>query len=141
MYPDLYLRLCFSELYSITFQFPASDMDQTNESFQEKQKAIIQSIYSILLSKPNVLYTKQSRRKFYIENDDIIIPNLPIRVCYIEKIEWNNRLITSLQVSLCTSFLQDHHYTELIVILSTDKTTWKTIVEEKITQCIKEYVL
>ena len=139
MFPDLYLRLCFIELYSITFQFPA-DEDQTNESFHRKQTTIIQSIYSILLSKPNVLYTKQSRRKFYIEND-IIIPNLPIRVCYIEKMEWNNKLINSVQVSLCTFFLQDHHYTELIVILSTDKTTWKTILEDKITQCIKEYVL
>jgi hypothetical protein len=40
MYPDIYLRLCFSELYSITFQFPAADMDQTNESFQEKQSKV-----------------------------------------------------------------------------------------------------
>ena len=137
MYPDIYLRLCFNELYSITFQFPTEqEQEQFDESFRRKQTYITQALYLLLLSKPNIVYSKQSRRRFYIEND-VIIPNIPIRVCYIEKMEWQRKIINNLQVSLCTSFLQDHQYGELVVILSTIQSVWIETMEENITKFIK----
>lgn len=133
MYPDIYIRCCISELYSITFRFPNPSLDDI--TFHKKQLVIRQLFYSIFNKNP-IEYIKQSRKLFYIQDNEIK-PNTLIRLCYINYMKWGDKIIKGLQLSLLTSFHQDHHFDQLFTIPS-DDTIWKTYIETKLQQFIKE---
>lgn len=138
MYPDLYLRICIIELYSIVFHFPSMAIT-TDEAFDKKQSQLIQTIYLLLHSKTIDMYNRQSRRKYHV-NNNIITPDVPIRLFYIEHIQWNNKIITDMQISLCTSFIQDHHYYQLFVIHN-EQQEWLSMIEMHMNEFIKHIII
>ena len=138
MYPDLYIRICIIELYSIVFHFPS--ILYTDNDFTIKQNQLIQTISMLLHTKSYDMYTRQSRKKFHLINNTIT-PDTPIRLFYIEHIIWNNKRVTGMHISLCTSFIQDHHYSQLLLVQQQDKNEWLHIIDKHMNEFIKEIVI
>ena len=138
MYPDLYIRICIIELYSIVFHFPS--LLYTDNEFDIKQKQLIQTISMLLHTKSYDICTRQSRKKFHLITNTIT-PDTPIRLFYIENIIWNNKLVTGMQISLCTSFIQDHHYSQLLLVQQQDKNDWIHIIDKHMNEFITQIVI
>ncbi len=139
----LYVRCCIMELYAITFKFIIYEPDSLldDETFHIIQIKIRQCFYKLLLKCVPIQYRKQSRKLFSLSLNQGIVPKECIRMIYIDHMKWDEKtIVNGLQLSLLSTFIEDHHYDQLITV-PIDDTEWDSFIYNKLSLFIKDITL